>query len=114
MALIVTLGANARATQKSQFGSKTTVRGTIAFDASYPTNGELLLLSQIGLSSVDQMKLFPYKGYVFEWDNTNKKIKVYYGDNNNASDGPLVEVPNTTDISTLDLVPFEAVGDESA
>ena len=30
-------------------------------------------------------------GYVPVYDNTNDKLKVYYADNNNASDGPLIE-----------------------
>ena len=38
-------------------------------------------------------------GYVAVYDLANDKLKVYYGDNNNASDGPLIEVPNATDLS---------------
>lgn len=111
MALVVTIGSKSRI--EGQFGPKTLVRGTIAFDNSYPTNGEALLLTQIGLSVVDQMKLFPYKGYTPEWDGTNKKIKMFYADYDANADGALIEVADTGDLSTVTALPFEAIGDEN-
>ena len=39
-------------------------------------------------------------GYVFEWDNTNSKIKAFWVDT--TTDGaPLAEVVNTTDLSAV-------------
>lgn len=96
----------------SQFGKKTSVRATMAFDNSYPTNGESVPLSLIGLATVDQMIIPSYKGYTFEWDGTNKKVKVFYGDYSENTDGALVEVANAGDLSALTAVPFEAVGTE--
>jgi hypothetical protein len=47
----------------------------IAFDDSYPTGGEALTIP--GLTVIDEV-LFPQiSGYLFEYDRTNKKIKVY-------------------------------------
>lgn len=43
-------------------------------------------------------------GYVPVWDSVNDKLSVYYGDNNNASDGPLIEVPTTPDLSGTTFV----------
>lgn len=37
----------------------------------------------------------PASGYVFEYDHTNSKLKVYYGDYSEGSDGVLVEHPES-------------------
>lgn len=92
-------------------GSKRAVTLTIAFDSSYPTGGESLSLADMGfVSSVDIVQVEPTLGYVFTYDYTNKKLIAYYGDNNNASDGALIEVPNTTDLSAVVGVKLEATG----
>lgn len=93
-------------------GTEREVRGTVAFDASYPTGGESLsgLAAACGLSLVNDVKFFPHEGFVFEWDSANAKVLAYYGDNDNASDGALVQVPNTTDISAQAAVQFVAKG----
>ena len=112
MAASVTISATTgKARTAGQFGPKTVIRGTIAFDNSYPTNGEALLLSQIGLSTIDQMQVFPYKGYVPQWDGTNKKVKMFYADYTANASGALIEVANTADLSAVDALPFEAIGD---
>lgn len=95
----------------SNIGEKLVVRGTIAFDSSYATNGEAILLSQLGLTTIDQMIVYPQSGYVFVWDNTNNKIKAYWvPTGTNASAQALGEVANNTDLSALNAVPFEAIG----
>lgn len=93
-------------------GGRREVRGTIAFDNSYPTGGESVTVHALGLSILESLTLSPNKGYVFEWDGTtaSPKILAYHGDNNNASDGPLIEVPNTTDLSTCTAVRYIARG----
>lgn len=73
----------------------------VTFDSSYPTGGEALTAAQLGLNKVVHVAPAPASGYVGEYDLTNSKLKAYYGDNNNASDGPLIEVPNTTDLSAV-------------
>lgn len=72
----------------------------IDFDNSYPTGGESLDLSSY-FKELINVQINPKSGYVFEYDYTNKKVMAYYGDNNNAADGPLIEVPNATDLSSL-------------
>lgn len=89
----------------------------VDFDSSYPTNGETLTSADLGFSDVANnltVLCFPKAGYVAEYDGANAKIKVYWGDNNNASDGPLVEVANTTDISAITDMYVLAVGKELA
>lgn len=110
MALVISNKSKNRV--DGQFGPKMRVNGTIAFDSSYPTNGESLPVSQIGLQTVDKMFIPSYKGYTFEWDGTNKKVKAYYADYSVNTDGALIEVANAGDLSALTAVPFEAEGDE--
>lgn len=74
----------------------------VDFDASYPTGGEALTVAELGFSvKPDVVLVFPRLGHVFEYDMANEKLLAYWGDNNNAADGPLVEVPNTTNLSAL-------------
>jgi len=42
-------------------------------------------------------------GYVFAYDAANQKLKAYYGDYSEASDGPLVEVPDSTDLGSVTI-----------
>lgn len=95
-------------------GTRHLYRGTIAMDSSYPTGGEALdpsantrfdfLLAKGGGAAASGL------GYQFEWDAANQKLVATYGDNNNASDGPLIEVPNATDLSAQTAIPFIAIG----
>lgn len=113
MALVATVSlTTGRSYENGQFGRKTAIKGTLAFDSSYPTGGETLIKSQVGIQTIDRMNIQVNSGYVCQYDSANNKVLVYYADNNNASDGPLIEVPNTTDLSSLTAIPFEAVGDE--
>lgn len=58
-------------------GNQRRVRGTIDFDASYPTGGEALAAKDLGLSVIDELRIFPKNGFVFEWDATNAKVKAF-------------------------------------
>lgn len=58
-------------------GVSQVVRGTIDFDASYPTGGESLTPAMIGLSAIDHLKADDKSGYTFEFDYTNNKLLVY-------------------------------------
>lgn len=40
-------------------------------------------------------------GYIPAYDPATGKLKVYRGDNDGGADGPLVEVPATTDLSAV-------------
>ena len=84
---------------------------TIAFDSSYPTGGEPLTSADLGFAAAPRdVRIEPKSGYVFEYDAANQKVIVYYGDNNNASDGPLIQIPDTTNLSTLTGVKVIARG----
>ena len=104
------MAVTAALTTQTVVGDLRTVIGTVAFDSSYPTNGEALTAATLGLQDLRFVHFSANSGYVFEYDYTNSKVKVYYGDNNNASDGPLIEVPNTTDLSALSAVKYIALG----
>lgn len=74
---------------------------TIALDSSYPTGGEALTAAQVGLTRIDHAILGTEDGFVFRWDQANSKIMAYYADYDAVADGALIEVPDTTDISSV-------------
>lgn len=84
-------------------GNKKIVLQTIAFDSSYPTNGEALTIKQLGLTyEADQILIMPFNGYTFKYDKTNAKVLAYGSAGN--------EVANTTDLSALTAVQVLAIG----
>lgn len=50
----------------------------IAFDSSYPTGGEPLTASDLGLSILDFIMVEPAHGMLFEYDHANSKLKAMY------------------------------------
>lgn len=83
-------------------GDEYETQKTVAFDSSYQTGGEPFTAADLGFAVLPRwIDVQSRSGYVFQVDRTNLKIIAYYGDNNNASDGPLIEVPNTTDLSSI-------------
>lgn len=82
--------------------------GTIAFDSSYPTGGEAL--DATANEQLDYVFCTHQGGYSFAWDAANQKLLAYYCDYDAGADGPLIQVPNTTDLSALTAVPFIGVG----
>lgn len=109
-------------------GKYTRLIGAIAWDSSYPTDGESFS-DGLGDKVLD-LNVHPYKGYTFEPDYTNKKIKAYVPisvDGGAAAAGTDAlsikanvidkeaatvmhsagkEVPDTTDLSGLTAGPF--------
>lgn len=80
------------------------VRGTVTFDSSYATGGESFTAADLGLTQITDFTCeLGATGYAGVWDRskTAPKLMAFYGDNNNASDGPLIEVPSTTNLSTV-------------
>lgn len=70
---------------------------SVAMDSTYPSGGEVLdAVGDIGY--VEAIFKPSTSGYIAKWDVANQKLKVLYGDNNNAADGPLIENA-TTDLS---------------
>ena len=91
-------------TERWSEGKHRAVYGSIAFDASYPTGGEVLSAGNIGLKSLDILDISNNElGYLFEYDKTNGKVIIY------TAQG--VELANATDLSvTLADVEFTAIG----
>lgn len=87
--------------QRRKFGNGFAVIADVAMDSSYPTGGEAVTARQFGLEVFDFVLGAPSGGYVPEFDHASKKLKVYYGDNDKASDGPLIQIPDKTDIATV-------------
>lgn len=59
-----------------------------------PANGIPLTKGKMGCPTVIESLIVVdqgLSGYVFQYDQSAEKLVVLYGDNNNASDGPLIE-----------------------
>lgn len=89
-------------------GSRKEVYGTVTFDSSYPTGGEAFVPAEFGLDRLDWLQVAGATGYLAVWDGsvTAPKILLY---RQTAATGALVEVPNTTNVSTV-TVRIRAVG----
>ena len=61
----------------SMFGNKLAIMADIAFDSSYVFGGEELIANKFGLSTIERMIVDTRKGYTFEYDTTNEKLKVF-------------------------------------
>lgn len=71
MAVTVTL-------QSSYKTDRESVRnGTIAFDSDYATDGESLTAATLNLGTIRFIEFQPTSGYLFEYDYTANKVKVY-------------------------------------
>lgn len=68
----------------------------ITLDTDYASGGYAITAAQLGLSSISFVACPGVGGYVCEWDYANSKLKVLYG-NNDAADGPLIEVADGHD-----------------
>lgn len=107
-------GAGASRPVYSQSGGRALkfVTGTFAFDSSYPTGGESITgiagQFQEMLGCIFQSRL----GYTFGVDYTAgaQKVLAYYSDYDAVADGALIQVPDTTDLSTVTGVRFIAYG----
>jgi hypothetical protein len=88
-------------------GSVRMIVGTVDFDSSYPTGGEVFDLSVIGAKSLYALMPLPKGGYVFEWNGnvTAPKILAY---RQTAATSALVEVPNGTNLSTVAGITYVA------
>ena len=95
------MAAVATIKKKFKFGNGYCVVADVAMDSSYPTGGEAVSAEQLGLSALEFVLGAPSGGYVPEYDHASKKLKAYYGDNDNAADGPLAEVANATNLSAV-------------
>lgn len=100
--------------EDGQFDPQRVVYATLAFDSSYPAGGETLILSEVGLASIDQLIIPSMKGYTFEW--TGSKVKAFVQTDPadaGGADIALVEVTAAVDLSALTAVPCIIIGDEA-
>lgn len=73
----------------------------VDFDSSYPTGGEPLSGADLGFDGDPELVVpLNRSGYTFEYDRTNKKL-IAYVEEAVAAGGPLLEVANATNLSTL-------------
>lgn len=89
-------------------GSRKEVYGVITFDSSYATSGEAVTLAQLGVNRLDWLQVAGGAGYLATWDGSTSTPKVLLY-RQTAATGALVEVPSTTDVSTV-TVRFRAIG----
>lgn len=86
---------------------------TVTGDASGYTNGTGYALTP---ATMDLTKVlfatpaFSVGGYVARYDTTNNKVTLYFGDNNNASDGPLIEIATTGSSLATEVFTFYVLG----
>ncbi len=86
-------------------------RFTVVLDASYPTGGYTGLAAKLTAAASRTPTIIAVfaqsSGYVAYWDYANSKLMLFYS-NSDAADGPMIQVPDTTDLSavTLSLVVF--------
>ena len=85
------------------------ITGVVTFDGgTYATNGTALDLSKQLPTEVHMVIFDNAGGYIYQYDYTNKKVKVYYFDYNNANDAVAIELANGVAISTTPR--FVAIG----
>jgi hypothetical protein len=78
---------------------------SFAGETAYPAGGMLGLQTAVRLATKDSRTVkgivgMDCGGYVPVWVPATGAVKVYYG-NFDASDGPLIELPDPTDIHTI-------------
>lgn len=92
-------------------GDRRAVLFSITPDSSWLAAGEALARSAFGFTARTDLVLFEQKGgYTFEYDDTNQKVLAYYADYSSGTDGALIAVPDTTDISGIGAVRGIAIG----
>lgn len=74
-------------------------------EASYTTTGSDFdaLFETLVNAGRKILAIIPQRnnGYPLEYDPISGKLLMFFGDNNNAADGPNIEVPATTNLSAL-------------
>ena len=81
MLLLVAADARAALTLTRQrvenAGSETKMEYTVGFDSSYASGGESLTAANVGLTSIHRVSAAPKSGYVFAYDYSANKLRVY-------------------------------------
>lgn len=88
--------------RRNYLGALKRNKGTYTGPASYATGGEAVTAAELGLADVIEDVFFEAindGGYVARWKHSTGKVKVFYSDDNDTNDGPLIEVAAATDLS---------------
>jgi hypothetical protein len=99
------MGLAITSVNRNKSGNQFKIDAVVTFDDSYPTGGETINASSLGLNIIDGLEVTNSGGYAYDTiiasSGGSALIKVYYSDYNATGDGAFIEVPNTTNISTL-------------
>lgn len=80
----------------------------VTFDSSYPTGGEVLGLSALGVKDATKATVFVTQvapvtvGYAFAYDATNDKLVAFWVDTT-VDGAALAQVADTTDLSAVEV-----------
>lgn len=99
------MSATATVQHRHNLGSINAVFATITLDSSYPTGGEDItaLGASFGFSEIVEVVVVDAEGYDVSYVPASGKLIVRYSDDNDTSDGPSIEVPDTTNLATVDV-----------
>lgn len=104
MTMTVTVG------KTINLGAINAVFGTIAFDASYPTNGLAFPLTAVGAKSLLWLEVADAPGRPTRWNGSaTAPTVIAVQDATPAAAAALPEVPNATNLSAVTAVPFYAL-----
>ena len=96
------MALTATVSTKHAIGDAYVNTGTLAFDASYPTGGEVFDWRLFGFQTGDYLRVESDGTYIFVVDYTNKKVLAYSGLG--------TQVTNATDLSALTAVRWMGIG----
>ena len=104
MALVIT------APVRNTVGNQYEVKALAAFDSSYPTGGEAVTLSELGLSRLDDLTIEPSAGYAFAWDGSTTAPKIIAYWTGAGLSAVLAQVTNGTNLAAVTGVRVTARG----
>lgn len=88
-----------------------TPAGNYVTGGEVPTGGMAAIPRYFDGRKPDYMNIVGVAGYSYRYDKANDKIMVFYNDNNNAADGPAIEIPAAAYPAAVlaDIITFFAI-----
>jgi len=81
---------------------------------TYPSGGVPITKASVGCpNDIEEFHIMDASdadGYVYKYDYENDKIRIYLGDNNNASDGPLIEFTGASTVVAATTIYVKVTG----
>lgn len=103
--------------QRKEDSSNKVVNLTVTFGngaLTYPSGGIPLTAAKMGcpnqILSVMLNSPASSNGFVYKYDLTNNKIRIYQGDNDNVADAPLIELVASTATPAAATLALEVTG----